>query len=224
MFRRTSRAQSSSSSSSSTSADLQEIAGNFDTFISILTTQLKNQDPTSASDTNQFTQELVEFAQVEQQLATNTKLDTLVSDVSANTSASLLNYVGKYVQSSKTSSDVVVQNGTAEFAYSLTDTAKSVAVTIKDSSGSTVATMSGPTSSGIHKVEWDGTEDKRIESLGWHLYAFRSRKRAPQVQLQLFPIHILLVRLRVCRLMVRAAFSILAPRRSVFRMLRTSIL
>jgi flagellar basal-body rod modification protein FlgD len=55
------------------------IAGNFQTFLTLLTTQLKNQDPTSPLDTDQFTQQLVEFAQVEQQLKSNTQLATLVS-------------------------------------------------------------------------------------------------------------------------------------------------
>ena len=41
---------------------------NFDTFLTLLTTQLKNQDPLSPMDTNQFTQQLVAFSQVEQQI------------------------------------------------------------------------------------------------------------------------------------------------------------
>jgi flagellar basal-body rod modification protein FlgD len=52
----------------------------------------------------------------------------------------------------------VVQNGTADFAYSLADTPASVAITITDNSGNTVATMSGPTASGMPDVSWDGTE------------------------------------------------------------------
>jgi flagellar basal-body rod modification protein FlgD len=149
---------SSSGNASSTSAKMQEVANNFDTFISILTTQLKNQDPTSASDTNQFTQELVMFAQAEQQLATNSKLDTLNSYAEITTTSAYTNYLGEYVETSATTSQIVVQNGTAEFAYSLADTPQSVAVTITNSSGATVATMSGPTSSGSHLVEWDGKD------------------------------------------------------------------
>src|SRR6185437_7579410 len=75
---------SSSSSSSSGGSTLgsttdQTIAGNFQTFLSLLTTQLQNQNPLSPLDTNQFTQQLVEFAGVEQQLKTNDSLSTLVS-------------------------------------------------------------------------------------------------------------------------------------------------
>lgn len=42
------------------------LAKNFDTFLTLLTTQLKNQDPTSPMDSKEFTQQLVQFSQVEQ--------------------------------------------------------------------------------------------------------------------------------------------------------------
>src|SRR5580704_2655101 len=62
-----------------TAADNTEIASNFTTFLQLLTTQLQNQDPLSPMDTNQFTQQLVEFAGVEQQMQSNDSLSTLVS-------------------------------------------------------------------------------------------------------------------------------------------------
>ncbi len=40
----------------------QQLAGNFDTFLKLLTTQLQNQDPLSPMDSNQFTQQLVAFS------------------------------------------------------------------------------------------------------------------------------------------------------------------
>src|SRR5205085_2812110 len=55
------------------------IADNFQTFLTLLTTQLKNQNPLDPLDTNQFTQQLVQFAQVEQQLKQNDQLATLIS-------------------------------------------------------------------------------------------------------------------------------------------------
>src|SRR5271157_361196 len=78
-------ATTSSSSTSSTSSAASAvtggatIAGNFNTFLQLLTTQLQNQNPLDPLDTNQFTQQLVQFASVEQQLKTNDQLTTLVS-------------------------------------------------------------------------------------------------------------------------------------------------
>ena len=73
---------SSSSGSSAAAANAlasQQIAGNFQSFLTLLTTQLQNQNPLDPLDTNQFTQQLVEFAGVQQQLNTNDSLATLVS-------------------------------------------------------------------------------------------------------------------------------------------------
>src|SRR6202142_697285 len=67
-----------------------EIASNFTTFLQLLTTQLQNQDPLSPMDTNQFTQQLVQFAGVEQQMKANDSLTTLISlQQSAQTSSAL---------------------------------------------------------------------------------------------------------------------------------------
>ncbi|HEX2656031.1 MAG TPA: flagellar hook capping FlgD N-terminal domain-containing protein, partial [Xanthobacteraceae bacterium] len=54
------------------------LAGNFDTFLQLLTTQLKHQDPSAPLDTNQFTAQLVQFAGVEQQINMNTSMQSLI--------------------------------------------------------------------------------------------------------------------------------------------------
>jgi flagellar basal-body rod modification protein FlgD len=88
------------SSSGSTAAGTnalasQQIAGNFQSFLTLLTTQLQNQNPLDPLDTNQFTQQLVEFAGVQQQLNTNDSLATLVSLQQTTQSTQALEYVGK---------------------------------------------------------------------------------------------------------------------------------
>src|SRR5919201_394411 len=70
---------STSSSSNSTGVDQNTLAGNFQTFLTLLTTQLKNQNPLDPLDTNQFTQQLVQFAGVEQQMKMNTQLGSLIT-------------------------------------------------------------------------------------------------------------------------------------------------
>ena len=58
---------------------MSKLSGNFSTFLTLLTTQLKNQDPTSPMDSSTFTQQLVEYSQVEQQIDSNTNLKTLIT-------------------------------------------------------------------------------------------------------------------------------------------------
>ncbi len=71
------------------------LASNFATFLQLLTTQLKNQNPLDPLDTNQFTQQLVQFAQVEQQLKPNDQLETLVSLQKTAQSTTALGFVGE---------------------------------------------------------------------------------------------------------------------------------
>ena len=98
------------------SSGLDTLASNFQSFLSLLTTQLKNQDPTSPLDTNQFTQQLVEFAQVEQQLKSNTQLATLVSLQQTAQSTQALSFVGEKVTVNGNSAQLA--GGTASWTLS----------------------------------------------------------------------------------------------------------
>src|SRR4029434_5889253 len=84
-------------SSVSSALDKTEIASNFTMFLQLLTTQLKNQNPLDPLDTNQFTQQLVQFAQVEQQMKSNDQLTSLVALQQATQSSAALNFVGSKV-------------------------------------------------------------------------------------------------------------------------------
>src|SRR5512140_1915262 len=78
-----------------TTSDTATLASNFSTFLTLLTTQLKNQNPLDPLDTNQFTQQLVQFAGVEQQLKTNSELTTLVALQQTAQTTQALGFVGK---------------------------------------------------------------------------------------------------------------------------------
>src|SRR5579871_1104868 len=94
----TSTGSTTTSTGTSSSNDaLSGLSSNFSTFLTLLTTQLKNQDPTSPMDSNQFTQQLVEFSQVEQQINTNDNLQTLISQGSSTASAMATTYLGRNV-------------------------------------------------------------------------------------------------------------------------------
>src|SRR5476649_38178 len=89
---------SSAATTSATSPDaMAQLSGNFSTFLTLLTSQLKNQDPTAPMDSNQFTQQLVEFSQVEQQINTNTNLKTLITQGTSQAGVTATAYLGKKV-------------------------------------------------------------------------------------------------------------------------------
>lgn len=132
---------SSSSSSSSASATnamaSQQIAGNFQSFLELLTTQLQNQNPLDPLDTNQFTQQLVEFAGVQEQLNTNNSLSTLISLQQTEASSQALGYVGQTAVVSGTTT--ALSGGVAGWMLNI-PTSSTLTVNITNSSGATVYT------------------------------------------------------------------------------------
>ena len=131
------------------------IADNFDTFLSILTTQLKNQNPLDPLDTNQFTQQLVQFTGVEQQLKTNQFLETLMLSGQNTAKSDAVSYIGKEVTSSGKSGELSGSNA-AFWAYSADANAANATITIKDAKGQIVYNQTGPLASGPGTFRWDG--------------------------------------------------------------------
>ena len=151
-------ASTTSTSTSTTSTAKSTLIGNYDTFLKILTAQLKNQDPTQPMDASEFTQQLVQYSAVEQQLATNDKLDSMLKAMNSNGITPLLSYVGQYTES-KTTDQLVVQGGQALMAYDLPSAAQSVKIAVQNSAGKVVATIDGTVTKGLNRVAWDGSLD-----------------------------------------------------------------
>ena len=128
---------SSSSSSNLSSTTGSTLAGNFQTFLTLLTTQLQNQNPLDPLDTNQFTQQLVQFAGVEQQLKTNTELTTQVTLQQTAQATQALNFVGKTAVVDGTTATMTNSSATWHLSVPSSST---VDISITNSSGQTVFT------------------------------------------------------------------------------------
>jgi flagellar basal-body rod modification protein FlgD len=148
---------SASSSSSATAANAlasTQIAGNFQSFLTLLTTQLQNQNPLDPLDTNQFTQQLVEFAGVQQQLNTNDSLATLVSLQQTAQSTQALGFVGKTAVVN--GSTAALSNSTATWELTV-PSASNVNVTIANSTGQTVFSGTYSVAAGSNQpFTWNG--------------------------------------------------------------------
>ncbi len=141
----------------STPDALSSLSSNFSTFLTLLTTQLKNQDPTSPMDSNQFTQQLVEFSQVEQQINTNTNLQTLITQGSGQAGTFATSYLGKNV--SVTNGNASLSNGEADWSYNLGATASSTLLTVTNAAGTVVYNGAGSTSEGSNSFSWNGADN-----------------------------------------------------------------
>jgi flagellar basal-body rod modification protein FlgD len=147
---------STSGTGDATALGRADLASNFDTFLSLLTTQLKNQDPLSPLDSNQFTQQLVAMTGVEQQLNTNDLLKQLVSNTAGGISTAV-SLIGKDVKA--VSDTANISNGQAKWTYNLPSAAASLKVEVLDSSG-TLVHAEAPTdlSAGDHDFTWNGKD------------------------------------------------------------------
>jgi len=143
-----------SAAAATTATDQTQLAGNFDTFLKLLTTQLQNQDPLSPMDSNQFTQQLVEFSQVEQQINTNTNLTTLINQGTSQSGAFAVNYLGKTV--TVTNGNASLTNGAANWNYNLGTQAAQTTLTVTDANGNAVYSGPGLTAAGNNTFAWDG--------------------------------------------------------------------
>src|SRR6202166_303995 len=145
-------ATNSSPAQAAASAATPALAGNFNDFLKLLTTQLQHQDPTSPLDPNQFTQELVQFASVEQQINTNTSLNTMIALQQTQQAASALQFLGATVAVSGTTAELA--NGVANWNYAVTQPATAT-INVSNASGQVVYTTTQSVQPGAQTFSWN---------------------------------------------------------------------
>jgi flagellar basal-body rod modification protein FlgD len=136
------------------------LAADFDAFLLLLTTQLKNQDPLSPMEPTEFTSQLVQFASVEQQINANENLEKLVGIQNATLAASIIGFVGTDVEADV--GDLPLQDSEGKFSYTLDKQAKNVVITVSDADGNLVLTKAGELGAGRHEFTWDGKDNDGV--------------------------------------------------------------
>ncbi|MBO6038176.1 MAG: flagellar biosynthesis protein FlgD [Acetobacter sp.] len=153
------RTASSGSSTDNSTDDasnaLATLANSYTTFLTLLTTQLQNQDPTSPMSTNAFTTELAQFTGVEQQVETNQKLSSLIS---LNESAQLTNdsdLVGRTANA--TTTELPLQNGSASLSFNGL-AGEPIAIAVANAAGQVVYTDAFSAQNGTNTWTWNGKD------------------------------------------------------------------
>jgi flagellar basal-body rod modification protein FlgD len=136
-----------------TAGDKTTLANNFNSFLTLLTTQLRNQNPLDPLDTNQFTQQLVQFAGVEQQINMNQQLTSLVTLQKANQVTSAMSFLGATATVDGSSTKLASGKATWSFAV---DKPSNGTITIKDANGQTAYSGAFPLNAGTQAFSWDG--------------------------------------------------------------------
>ena len=159
----------SSSAAAASSADTSTQAGkaqekleeDLNRFLNLLVTQLQNQDPLEPLDANEFTQQLVQFASVEQQIYQNANLEKMLALQQTSQVANMVDYLGTTAQA--VGNRVPLENGMAEFTYALDQSAGTVNVAVQNDKGQTVFSAQGETTTGSHLISWDGKTNDGIQ-------------------------------------------------------------
>jgi flagellar basal-body rod modification protein FlgD len=150
----TANAANAGAVSANTTNTLTKLAGNFNDFLSLLTTQLKNQDPTAPMDTNQLTSQLVQFTGVAEQINTNATLGQILTSTQTQQLSQASSIVGDKV--AFTGGTLPLQNHAAQINFQ-TQTAGPVQIAVVNSSGTTVQTQTINAMAGANTWKWDGT-------------------------------------------------------------------
>lgn len=136
------------------------LADTFDNFLTLLIAQLQNQDPLEPLETSEFTTQLVQLTNVEQQIAANANLEKLIGLTETAQLSAALDTLGKTIQAP--GDTALLENGEATWGYSLAATADSVSIEVFDEAGKRLATEIGETAAGPHTFVWDGRNDQGV--------------------------------------------------------------
>ena len=129
------------------------------TFLNLLTTQLKHQDPTKPMDTNKFTQQLTQFSGIEQQIRTNKHLEKLLALQGSDRKLRALGYVGATIEAAG-HTNMLGKTGKADWIYALPRKATEVTIEVRDQKNKLVYTEKRKHQSGRNEFSWDGKNAK----------------------------------------------------------------
>ncbi len=133
------------------------IAGDFDAFLRLLTTQLQNQNPLDPLDTNQFTEQLVQFSSVEQSIQANKNLEQLVALSLSTAFNNAVSYIGQTVGAA--GSVTQLTDGEAVWNYDLAEDSPEATITVRNSAGQPVFSQTTQLDGGKQVYTWDGIQD-----------------------------------------------------------------
>lgn len=141
--------------SGTATSQLAGLSTDYTMFLKLLTTQMQNQDPLDPMDTSEYTQQLVQYSQVEQAIQQNASLQDIVSQLSAQQMSQASSFIGKEARFD--SAIAGLGSDPATWTYYVDGTPASITATVTDSSGKVVHTATlDPETQG--RFEWDGTQ------------------------------------------------------------------
>ena len=133
-----------------------------DTFLQLLVTQLRHQNPMNPTDNAEFLSQSAQFSALEQMRTLNTNVESLIELNKSSSRTAALNLIGKHVEADY--SDFSLSAGSpANLSYSLSEDAN-VNIIISDANGTPVRTINeGKLAAGDYSCIWDGMSDNGMQ-------------------------------------------------------------
>lgn len=141
------------SDTDTSATDANAAAADFETFLTLMTAQLRNQDPLSPMDATEFVAQLASFSSVEQMVSANAKLSQLNEQALTGDIANFASWIGR---------DVAVANGMfratgtpVEFSYATPGIDEQIRATVRTETGTALAQFLVD-SNASNTGTWDG--------------------------------------------------------------------
>jgi flagellar basal-body rod modification protein FlgD len=150
-----------------TSAAANAMAGDFQTFLTLLTTQMRNQDPLKPMESTEFVAQLASFSAVEQQIRANDRLDRIAGLLSGGSADGLAAWIGREVRAPATA---VFEGSPVEVEVTPVENADRAVLVVKNDFGQEVARL--PVAAGAGTVAWSG-QDSIGNTLAHGRYGFQ---------------------------------------------------
>lgn len=129
-----------------------------DDFLTLLVTQLENQDPLNPMDSTEFTAQLAQYSSLEQLYNVNDNLENLQTTQSLLNNSQAVSFIGKTVKADGNSVQVT-DGDSSEIYFELGADASAAYINIYDAAGSFVKSIeSGALSAGEQSLAWDGND------------------------------------------------------------------
>jgi len=144
--------------SGQSASDGAQLENDLDRFLTLLVTQLQHQDPLDPLDANEFTNQLVQFANVEQQIYQNANLEEIVNLQRDNQVSGMVGYIGSTIE--VFGDALPLENGAATASYTLSEAADDATITVINESGDVVFGTGADGTPGSHLFQWDGLDNQ----------------------------------------------------------------
>lgn len=148
----------SGNAAAATTAAASQLSATQDRFLTLLVTQLKNQDPLNPMDNSQVTSQMAQLSTVSGINQLNATVQALSASMTASQSLQATSMIGHAVL--VPGNEIAMAKGSSNAAVELSQAVDSVTVTIADAKGNTVRTLRlGAQDAGIVDFQWDGKDE-----------------------------------------------------------------